>query len=41
MWQQIWHRHGLKVAVCLMVLAAMAVMGVLIWYMSDIPSRTR
>lgn len=37
MWHQLWHRHGLKIAVSLIVLVVMAVMGLLICFMSDIP----
>jgi hypothetical protein len=38
-WSSLWHRHGLKVAVCLMVIAVMVVMALLIWIMSDIRFR--
>ena len=40
-WRRMWHRHGLKVAVCLIVLAVMITMGLLIWFMSDIRFRGR
>jgi hypothetical protein len=36
-----WHRHGLKVAVCLIVLVVMACMGLLVWFMSDVRFRGR
>ena len=40
-WRQMWHRHGLKVAICVMTLAVMIVMGLVIWFMSDIRFRAR
>ena len=40
-WQQLWHRHGLVIAVCLIVLVVMVIMGLLIWLMSDIRFRAR
>ena len=40
-WRSMWHRHGLRVAVCLMVLAVLVIMGLLVWFMSDIRFRAR
>jgi hypothetical protein len=36
-----WRRHGLKVAVCLIVVGTMVIMGLLIWFMSDSRFRSR
>ena len=35
------HRHGLKIAVCLIVLVVMALMGWLICFMSDVRFRAQ
>jgi hypothetical protein len=40
-WRRIMHRHGLKIAVCLIVLVVLLVMGLLIWFMSDVRFRAR
>ena len=40
-WRRFWQYHGLKVAICLMVLVALAVVGLLMWFMTDLRFRSR
>jgi len=40
-WRRFWQYHGQKVAVCLMVLMVMAVVALLMWFMTDLRFRSR
>ena len=40
-WKKMWRRHGQTIGICLIVAAVLAVMGLLIWFMSDIRFRGR
>jgi hypothetical protein len=40
-WRRFWHRHGQKVAVGLIVLLVLGVVGMLMWFMTDLRFRSR
>jgi hypothetical protein len=40
-WRRFWHHHGQTVAVSLLVLLVLAVVGLLMWFMTDMRFRSR
>jgi len=40
-WRALLRRHGQTIGVCVIVLLVLALMGLLIWYMSDVRFRAR
>jgi len=40
-WRRFWHHHGQKVAVGLIVLMVLAVVALLMWFMTDMRFRSR
>jgi hypothetical protein len=40
-WRRFWHYHGQKVAVALLVLLVLTVVGLLMWFMTDMRFRSR
>jgi hypothetical protein len=40
-WRRFWRYQGQKVAVCLVVLLVMIVVGLLVWFMTDMRFRSR